>query len=289
MKPSSVYNYILFCHGVYLGKSLIEASSSASHESSSNSLAESAKLSGNLNKSCAHSAEDCVFRLDHLLSYHEVYLDCINWQCTCRAWRDAPEELRWDLKWNGRDCLISKYGPCGGNSGLDVACQDDLLCIQSRCRNPRSFHTGGEGEICFDNVDCRKTLICKLDLRSRGKKTCESPAKTGSNKNPRMGLGQPLQEIIRYNPNPNPNHRTRNERINRFHDANQTQSDMVGDADNSGPQLKSYYRNREPTEGIKLQAVLKNGKRRKTSGSGTHVRLFGIRSIMLIVILWVIL
>lgn len=82
---------------------------------------------GLLNVEC-HKAQDC-----YVLN-GELELACWYGVNKCKCYNTMSSNF--NLKWENDQCLMSKYGPCGGNGNLYVGCQDGFVCVDSQCRNP---------------------------------------------------------------------------------------------------------------------------------------------------------
>lgn len=80
-----------------------------------------------------NEARDCYVIDDtskgalHLACWHNVN------RCKC----ENTFRSNFHLKWENKQCLMSKYGPCGEKGAdLVVGCQDGFVCIDNQCRDP---------------------------------------------------------------------------------------------------------------------------------------------------------
>lgn len=85
---------------------------------------------GFLNVTCSE-ANDCRVLDDvnkglWLACWHNVH------KCKCQNTISSD----FNLKWENRECLMSKYGPCGAKGELAVGCQDGFVCVDNQCRDP---------------------------------------------------------------------------------------------------------------------------------------------------------
>jgi len=144
-------------------------------------------------KPCApESSSDCLFKLDHLLTHHQVYFECRNQECICSTPTPSPPQRsreildNWSLAWDAelQNCKVTEFGPCGETNGLQIDCYPGFLCIQSRCRSPRSLGKAPLGSSCLDDVDCVHGLACSTSNKKNesssvssvtGGKRCLSP------------------------------------------------------------------------------------------------------------------
>lgn len=85
---------------------------------------------GFLNVTCSE-ASDC-YVIDDVNK--GLWLACwynVN-KCKCQNTISS----NYNLKWENKQCLMSKYGPCGAKGTLAVGCQDNFICIDNQCRDP---------------------------------------------------------------------------------------------------------------------------------------------------------
>jgi len=122
---------------------------------------------GFLNATC-NEAQDC-YVID------DLHLACwTNFQkCKCENTFRSNFHLKWDNV--RKECLMSKYGPCGEKSAdLRVGCQDNYVCVDNQCRDPKDTSTKAVKltPFVFEESECSSSnckfsddlrLTCNLD------------------------------------------------------------------------------------------------------------------------------
>lgn len=76
-----------------------------------------------------HDAKDC-YVVDNSLAlacYHSVN------KCKCQNTFMSD----FYLKWENKQCLSSKYGPCGTKGKVTVGCLGGFVCVDNQCRDPK--------------------------------------------------------------------------------------------------------------------------------------------------------
>lgn len=110
---------------------------------------------------------DCLKpgQCEYMNSVDSQMLISCNGKCTCLSSHQVMDKASWEVSWDGKLCNIGQYGPCGPSldNTMFMGCQDELQCIQGRCRNPASLGSTLNGGPCYDNIDCKNGLVCKLD------------------------------------------------------------------------------------------------------------------------------
>lgn len=119
---------------------------------------------GFLNVTC-REASDC-YVLDNVND--GLWLACwynVN-KCKCQNTISS----NFNLKWENKQCLMSKYGPCGAKGELAVGCQDGFVCVENQCRDPKDTSTRSVKvtPFVFENSKCSDghcSFSDDLDLR----------------------------------------------------------------------------------------------------------------------------
>lgn len=108
----------------------------------------SANEEGYLNVSC-NQASDCYIFDDFNQGLQLWCLYDVN-KCICLN----SISSNFHLKWENNQCLMSKYGPCGGNGELVVGCQDGFVCVESQCRDPDKTKAVKVTPFVFQDSNC---------------------------------------------------------------------------------------------------------------------------------------
>jgi len=119
---------------------------------------------GFLNVTCNESSDCYVLENVNqglwLACWHNVH------KCKCQNTISSD----YNLKWEHRQCLMSKYGPCGGKGELKVGCQDGFVCVDNQCRDPNDTNPKSVKvtPYIFDGSKCSEngcSFSDEMDLR----------------------------------------------------------------------------------------------------------------------------
>lgn len=105
---------------------------------------------GFLNATC-HEASDC-YVLDGV--NQGLWLACWYNVHKCKCQNTISSDF--NLKWENRQCLMSKYGPCGAKGELAVGCQDGFVCVDNQCRDPNDTRSVKVTPFIFNESSCSK-------------------------------------------------------------------------------------------------------------------------------------
>lgn len=117
---------------------------------------------GFLNATC-NEAQDCYVIDDtskgllHLYCWYDVH------KCICSNSFHSNFHLKWDNI--DRKCLMSKYGPCGAKGAdLVVGCQDNFVCIDNQCRDPKDTSAKAVKltPFEFEESQCFSSNVCQF-------------------------------------------------------------------------------------------------------------------------------
>lgn len=115
-----------------------------------------------LNATC-NEAKDCYVIDDttkgllHLACWYDDH------KCACSNTFRSNFHLKWDNI--DRKCLMSKYGPCGEKGAdLVVGCQDNYVCIDNQCRDPKdtSVKAVKLTPFVFEESECVSKNVCQF-------------------------------------------------------------------------------------------------------------------------------
>ena len=111
---------------------------------------------------------DCTF-------LGSVFLSCENNVCVCENTRHRMMDIAfYPVKLDSGKCTVGSNAKCGTSDGLTITCEDNIPCVQGRCR--KEIHTRPLNYYCEDDIDCEEGLVCRPAQDSfPPSKYCENP------------------------------------------------------------------------------------------------------------------